>query len=397
MHIEIIDNLSTFEAIKANWDSVYSRDNHAHFFISWDWVSTTIQEISRREIPWMILAAKPETNADEYIGFLPLKIYTLKSEEDKGFYHELGILALTDAEHAGCLSLPEYDAEVISAFTSYLQKQDYWSNFSIDNLAEDNEKLELFSNSFDTPGFKIEKLGSEHYTNPLDNIDNQIVPYLPLPDSWELYLQNNISSNTRQKIRRFLRKVENSDELRITDANADNIEQHIEVLAQLWRTSWESRKGVKDCGDIIYQMRFELKQCFERGCLHLPILWQGEKPLATVANLVDFEKKTISFLIGGRDETFRKFPPGFVLHARAIREAIAQGFKTYDFLSGNEAYKYSFGAQERRVQSITIKRQNLTQQRRQINPRALPVLLRMSQYCHNTNDLERAEAGYLRL
>ena len=43
-----------------------------------------------------------------------------------------------------------------------------------------------------------------------------------------------------------------------------------------------------------------------------------------------------------------------ILHAYSIRHAIAHGFVEYDFLRGNEPYKYSFGCKERKIYSIVL-------------------------------------------
>ncbi len=43
--------------------------------------------------------------------------------------------------------------------------------------------------------------------NP-DGIDNSICPSVALPDDLDRFLETKVSSNTRQKIRRFLRQVE---------------------------------------------------------------------------------------------------------------------------------------------------------------------------------------------
>jgi CelD/BcsL family acetyltransferase involved in cellulose biosynthesis len=40
----------------------------------------------------------------------------------------------------------------------------------------------------------------------------------------------------------------------------------------------------------------------------------------------------------------RSSAPGIVLFAERIRTAIARGFTAFDFMRGNESYKYRFGA-----------------------------------------------------
>ena len=47
---------------------------------------------------------------------------------------------------------------------------------------------------------------------------------------------------------------------------------------------------------------------------------------------------------------------GIVSHAWAIREAIAQGYRTYDLLRGGEPYKYDLGARDRWLARLDAER-----------------------------------------
>lgn len=259
MNIEIIDTIEAFSAIKTKWEDIYNRDPLAQFFISWIWIFATIKELNQFKIPWLILAVKSSSNASDYVGFLPLTIETKENEQKSFFYNKLSFVGITDADHPGCLCLPEYEAEAVSSFANYLQQQDSWSVWELSNIPQANNRLNLLLSNFDAESFQITEESPDSYQNPLDNIKNQINPYLTLPDSWELYLQDTLSSNTRQKIRRFLRKIENSAEFRITNVNESNIERHIEVITGFWRASWESRKGVKECNSILRSMTLELQ------------------------------------------------------------------------------------------------------------------------------------------
>ena len=92
------------------------------------------------------------------------------------------------------------------------------------------------------------------------------------------------------------------------------------------------------------------KNAFESGTLFLPILWHGDKPLCALAFFVDPVKKAMLFHMAGRDETADVIPSGWSCMRYCIRRAIEQGFRSYDFLRGNEPYKYSFGSQGHRHQ-----------------------------------------------
>jgi tetratricopeptide (TPR) repeat protein len=98
--------------------------------------------------------------------------------------------------------------------------------------------------------------------------------------------------------------------------------------------------------------------------------------------------------MGGRDATFDGPPAGTVLHGHSIRHAIRNGFVAYDFLRGNEAYKHSFGAEDRRITSfvlITKDRMNLGGR---VDRRSLPFVLRTSMEHHRAGRSPEAECGF---
>ncbi|MBW4666317.1 MAG: GNAT family N-acetyltransferase [Cyanomargarita calcarea GSE-NOS-MK-12-04C] len=384
MQIDIIDNFETFKKIRENWDSVYKADPQAQFFLSWVWLFGWLQMVHE---PWFILAVKLDTNGSSYVAFFPLKI-VLEQQDGGGFYTQLYMVGNSVADYTGLICLPGYEEEVIPAFAAYIQQQLTWSIFNVQNILETDTRMSLFLRYFSEDRFEF----SQHsIQNQREDTNNYIAPYVSLADDWEQYLQNYIGSNTRQKIRRFLRKIESSDEFDITHSDADNLESHIEILLGFWESKWRDKKG-DSCDVIMNYVRAILHHCFENNCLYLGVLWKEDKPLGAIANFVDVHQKSMLFFIIGRDETFKNPPPGLILHADAIRYAIKNGFKVYDFLKGNEEYKYSFGAKERRIQHIVAKYKNC--QNKQLDVRILPLVLQIAVQDHRENRLTEAEQRY---
>jgi tetratricopeptide (TPR) repeat protein len=394
MQIDVIDNLETFQAIRSNWNLVYAADPQAQFFLSWIWLLGKLKRHEAYNETWFILAAKSSHHASDYVAFFPLKILIKEHKDGSGFYNELSMVGVTESDYAGFICLPEYEKEVASTFAITIKQQKGWSVFLIENTQNTDARINLFLTVFAREDFEIH---DNHYINDFDNIDNNIVPYVSLPDDWEQYLQNVVSSNTRQKIRRLLRKVQGSNEFHLTQVNEDNVESHIEILLRLWKTNWEGRKGLELCRRLLDQTNYTLRHCFEHKCLYLPVLWQGDKPLGAIANLMDFSKKSILFCIGSRDDTVKALPPGIVLHAYGIQYAIQHGFKVYDFMMGNEAYKYSFGAKERHIRVIVVRRKNWLEQSRKLDVRTIPKALQITANYHRANQLVEAERGYCQI
>lgn len=383
MQIELIEDFEIFRIIRKNWNFVYELDPQAQFFLSWDWLSGWLRMVHE---PWLILAAKPDAN-DSYVAFFPLKV-VLDQQAGSIFYTELCMAGNSMADYTGLLCLPEHEEEVILAFAAYIQQRLVWSTLNLQNILETDTRMHLFLENFSKESFEFNQ---RRIRNQGEDTDNYIAPYVILPDDWDSYLQSNVGSNTRQKIRRLLRKIEDSDKFYITQVNADNLELHIEILLQFWQAKWEEKKG-DNCSVIVNYLRAILRHCFEHDCLYFPVLWKGDVPLGTIANFIDVRQKTILFFIAGRDDTFKNPPPGLILHADAIRYAIQNRFKVYDFLKGNEDYKYSFGAKERHIEYIVIKHKD--RQNQPLDVRVLPFALRHTVQQHRSNRLADAEQGY---
>ncbi|MEH2330489.1 GNAT family N-acetyltransferase [Nostoc sp.] len=392
IEIEIIDNFETFQTIRNHWDSVYKTDPEAQFFLSWTWISGVVKKLcNHSRAAWFILAAKSTAPTSEYVAFFPLEIGI--AEHPEGWLQSrLSMMGVADTEHLGFICLPEYEAAVTSAFAQFLQQQqETWAIFELENIQTSKGRMSRLLDQFSTEAFELTQ--QEQLSDLVDQIDNSIVPYIALPDDWEQYLQTVVSSNTRQKIRRLLRKVENSNEFHLTQVNAENLDIHLEILLGFWQTNWEGRKSADYCQKIAEKIGFVLRHCFEHQSLYLPVLWQGKQPLGAIANLMDFDRKTALFLIAGRDDTARELSSGLVLHAYGIQHAIDNKFKVYDFLMGNEAYKFSFGAKARQIKTVLIQSKR-SHQNQALNLRTIPEALHRFTHYQQTNRLDQAEQGY---
>jgi CelD/BcsL family acetyltransferase involved in cellulose biosynthesis len=60
------------------------------------------------------------------------------------------------------------------------------------------------------------------------------------------------------------------------------------------------------------------------------------------------EKGRGYYYLGGFDPEYARYSVGTVLTAYAIQQSIARGHAVFDFLRGNEAYKYRWNVQEKR-------------------------------------------------
>jgi len=382
VHIEVIETLASFNRLEENWNAVYDQDPDAQLFLSFRWLSVRLGQIPS---PWIILAAKESDSAETpYLGFLPLRI-RFKAQEAR-FHNELNMAGNFAADYTGILSVPAVEHRVIPAFARYI-KQMNWARLNLEYIRMSEPRLRLLLAHFPKANFQIDEIGRMN-----DNIDNHLCPFAQLPGDWDAYLDT-LSANTRQKIRRLLRLLDTSDEYRITYATSETIDRDLDTLLRFWEIRWKPRKGDR-VHTLVRSNRLMLTASFKADLLLLPTLWQGDRPLASLAILMDRRKATFLFLMTGRDESFDGPPPGMILHAHSIRYAIANGFKEYDFSQGNEPYKYSFGVKERRIRCVAIATKNGLNLGGKLDRRTIPDALNEATELHQNRKLAEAERCY---
>ncbi|WP_320197700.1 GNAT family N-acetyltransferase [Agrobacterium sp. rho-13.3] len=340
MRIDVIDTLPGFDALRESWDRVFMADPHAQHFLSWVWLRAYLKRRGR----WLVLALREKQEGSPYVAFFPLRVVTQRDKKTGRFFDELIMAGNFAADYTGFVTLPDYENHAVAGFCSFIKEQ-RWTNLKLDYLSGPPSRRDAMIRALQGPLVMFR----DNTPKSRNNINNSVCPVVALPATFDEYLETSMSSQTRQKLRRFLRRIENDDSYHITLATPETIKRDLNILFDLWRTRWAPIKGKEKTETLIYATREMLMDSFADGNLDVPVLWHGEQPLGALANIVDRQKGTILFYITGRDETWTTPSPGLILHGYCIRRAIEMGFKHYDFLRGNEPYKYMFGAEDRPV------------------------------------------------
>ncbi len=181
----------------------------------------------------------------------------------------------------------------------------------------------------------------------------QKAPYIHLPGDWETYLAG-IDKKQRHEIRRKLRRAEEMGaaiQLRFAtdpDRIDDDIEGFIGLMAQ------DAEKAAFLTPPMREHMRLVVKCAFEKGCVQLAFLEiNGQKAAAYLS--FDYLDRMWVYN-SGIDPRFSEYSPGWVLLGHLLKWANEQGRTEFDFMRGDEDYKYRFGAVDRRVVRALITR-----------------------------------------
>lgn len=178
----------------------------------------------------------------------------------------------------------------------------------------------------------------------------QLVPGTPFDD----YLAT-LDKKSRHEIRRKIRRAEAS--------GAINFERAADPLAEL-DTFIDMHQG-KWGGDGLFPptpggdaSRLFLRRWFEEtgpdGAVELHFLSVGERRVA--AGILVDDGDRLMFWNAGVDAEARDLSPGVLLAARCIQLALERGRTAFDFLRGNEPYKYEWGAVDEPIQRLLVRR-----------------------------------------
>ncbi len=181
----------------------------------------------------------------------------------------------------------------------------------------------------------------------------QQAPYIRLPGDWETYLAG-IDKKQRHEIRRKLRRAaEVGDAMKLRfAADPDRLDDDIEGFMGLMAQDPEKAAFLTPL--MREHMQRVTKCAFEKRCLQLAFLEiNGQKAAAYLS--FDYLGRMWVYN-SGIDQTFSEYSPGWVLLGYLLQWANEQKRSEFDFMRGDEDYKYRFGAVNRQVVRVLITR-----------------------------------------
>ena len=328
MRIRRVDTVDQFHELQEDWEVAYAADHQATVFVSWAWLRGWF-EVTPHE--WFVLVARPD-DASHGVGFFPLSVDRRQRRLQMGGYPR--------ADYTGFVCLPEYQKEAVEAFAVFVQRQLRWERFRMEDVID--ARLDHFLEYFPRRSFDVCRR------------EGVSCPYVPLPDTWEQFLQDSLGQRTRKNFRRYVKRIEGRSELEVTSVRADNLEGQIDAFLTLYQMRWGPQPE-----HALHRFRIVFQRCFEGDVFWLNVLWSEDTPIAADAGFVDRWRKVWSSYLGGWDDRFARLSPGSLLMAHNIRYAIEHGFQVYDFLRGAEDYKFAFGTRERFTIDAIITRRSL--------------------------------------
>ena len=277
----------------------------------------------------LILVSATENN--QLVGIAPLFI---TDYEGQSALMLVGSIEISD--YLDLIVRAEDHARFLSGLLDFLvsSSADKWSAIDWYNLPDSSPTLAALKMESDRRG----------WTHHEDTY--RPAPRIPLNGSFDEYLSR-LDKKQRHEIRRKMRRAAESEKqvrFHVLDSTAD-IESEINTFFELMVQDPNKEKFLHP--EMREQMTVTIRNAFERGYLWLAYLEVDGAKAAASLNF-DYKNKLWGYNSGvGREHM--ELSPGWVLLAYVVQWCCEHGRSEFDFMRGDEEYKYRFGGVNRFV------------------------------------------------
>lgn len=332
-----------FRELKDKWNSFLEQSSYPNLFLTWEWLYTWWEFYSNGYQLFILLALDQDENL---LGIAPFYLSRISPVRLK-VLRFLGTEEVC-SDHLDFILKKGREKETLSLFFEYLEANPKeWDLLNLTDLREDCLSLPFLKTW-------AEKNRYSFSFNPWT-----VCPYAILPENWESFLSG-LSANARKDIRRQLRLLEESKNVRYTSVKErDDVIPMMDILFRLHSKRW-STLGEEGVFQRERFNRFHKKIAmlfFDREWLFMPYLSSGENIFAIYYNFLYLNK--IYAYQSGIDPDWGTFSPGTAAMALTIQSVIVQGVNEFDFLRGQASYKYKWTEKERNNLQILIWNKNL--------------------------------------
>ena len=180
----------------------------------------------------------------------------------------------------------------------------------------------------------------------------EVCPIINLQDSWDGYLAT-LNKKQRHEIRRKGRKAHREVQVEWRKAvDGGVLEEDIALFFQLHQASAPDKAAFWD--DATRQFFRDIAWALHnKGKLELSFMYYNGEP---VASLFCFREgdAILVYNSGYEPSRYRSLSSGLVLLSQVIEDAIERGIRVFDFLRGDERYKYDFGGVNKAIYRLGV-------------------------------------------
>jgi len=336
MKLHTIDTVEEFLAQRDQWNALLESSSSNCVFLTHEWLSTWWKHLAQGRL--RILTAR---DSGSLIGILPVAErpaqVTRMMPRVLQFLGSGGI----GSDYLDLIAVKGREHEVAAAFADHLHSRGLMLQLS--QLRGESCLASVLANHLQQRAWTVAKTKLN------------VCPYIDLRGhTWASYLLT-LGPNIRKNINRYLRNLPRTFDMKVdcvqTPAEAGRA---LEVAIELHKKRWDIA-GTSEAfnSDAVISFHREFAQlAAQRGWLRILILWLDGAAAAALYGLR--YGPTFYFYQSGFDPVYCKQSVGVATMGLAIKTAIEEGASEYDFLHGNEEYKFHWAQEVRDLDRLEL-------------------------------------------
>lgn len=329
MKLEIVTDASVFDDLATEWNDLLKRSVTDTPFSTVQWHKHWWEAYHPGDLWVMSLR-------DDAGVLRGIASFFIVDEAGRRVVHFVGCEDVTD--YLDLLVDKDHLEAVYEAFASALtEHRDQYDAIDLCNIAAASPTRELFQNLLHDQGFAVETQVQE------------VCPVIDLPDEFPAYIKS-LDKKQRKDVVRKLRIAdgpEASTNWYIVDDSHD-LGEKIEQFLTLMAASHPEKAAFLEDEQHVHFFKSVVPAAYEAGWLQLAFMDVAGDPVAAYVNF-DYNNRIWVYNSGLNPDKAAALSPGIVLLARLVDHAIQEGREDFDFLRGDETYKYRMGGKDTEI------------------------------------------------
>ncbi len=335
LRVSEIRDPDDFLALRHEWNKLVERDGRATFFQTWEFQYHTWR-IFAKALDLNLVVVRDELG--ELVGCAPFATQRWRAGPFSA--RVLRFCSLKYCDYNDVMAHTERAREVVPAVARWLgDNLQRWDVVDLGPVREESWVTD--------PDLFLARAGHRFRVTR-----RTTAPYLGFKASWTTYedaLTSRRAQRMRNKTRKLFRRFPGAFS---AAADGEELRRAVDEFFELHqlRMQEQHQRGHFADGAAREAFRVLIGELGKRGIARVHTLGSRQR---TIAALVSFEfRGTVSYFLSGFDPEYAALSPGQVIHALRITEAMERGASEYDFLCGDEPYKYFWTGSERALCTI---------------------------------------------
>ncbi|MDM8521075.1 GNAT family N-acetyltransferase [Anaerolineales bacterium HSG6] len=334
MKTSIFTNVTTFDALSVEWDNLLERAVSAPFFMRYAYQRAWWQYLGNDDLVLIVV----RDDDDRLVGLVPL-------------YGKINQAGQRELSFVGCVEVSDYldmlvdpnhaEAVYIALLDCFASTDLMWDRLYLCSLPHNSPTHARFAELVQQRGWRVAVSQQD------------VCPVITLADSWDNYLAG-IVKKQRHEIRRKIRRLERDAQVEQVVIDSEvGLDAAMDIFIDLHQKSTPDKEDFWS-DQLINFFKAFAHDAAQAGWLKLYFLEVDGAKLAAML-CFDYDNQFLLYN-SGYDPAYAKLSVGNVLTSYTIKAAIELGRTRYDFLRGDETYKFRFGAESEVVYDLQITR-----------------------------------------